>query len=142
MATMTVGRDMQSTIRLMDDMMELPVQLQDDMLLAEAQVVYREQHKAALDLDEMGHSTGTTAASLTIGKPTGAKGRSVSLTFKGSRGKGKAKRSNSTVAFFNEVGSKRVRARKWVKQANERCADEAVGAAAKVYEQWLRSRGQ
>ena len=140
---MTVGRDMQSTIRLMDDMMELPVQLQDDMLLAEAQVVYREQHRAALtDLNEMGYSTGTTAASLTIGKPVGNRGRSISLTFKGSRGTGKARRSNSTVAFFNEVGSKRVRARKWVKQANERCADEAVSAAAKVYDDWLRQRGQ
>lgn len=140
---MTVGRDVQSTVRLMEDLVELPVQVQDDMLLAEAQVVYREQHRAALSgLDEMGYGTGATAASLTIGKPVGSRGRSVSLTFKGSRGTGKARRSNSTVAFFNEVGSRHVRSRMWIKQANERCADEAVSAAAKVYDEWLRQRGQ
>ena len=143
MARLIVGRDVKSTVKLMDDLMDLPEQLQDEMLMAEAQVVYRAQKQvASINLDEMGFSTGTTAKSLTIGKPVGKRNRNIKLYFKGTRGKGKAKRKNALVAYYNEVGSKHVRSRMWIKQTNELCADEAVGAAAKVYDEWLRSRGQ
>lgn len=133
-------RELESVLALTQDMSMLPVEVQDAMLQAEAEVVYRAQHESALkDLDERGYSTGATAAALAIDKPKGGKTRSISIVFKGKRGAGKARRSTSTVAFFNEFGSKRIHARKWIQKANEKSADEAVKAAMKVYDNWLNS---
>ncbi len=133
-------QNLAAVTELLNDLATLPAEVQDAMLLAEADVVYKAQHKSALhDLDEKGYGTGATAAALTIGKPSGSKSRSLFLTFKGKRGKGKARRNASTVAFFNEVGSKRIHARRWIKRANEAAADEALAAAAKEYDEWLNS---
>lgn len=131
--------EVQELTKLMQDLADLPQEVQDEMLLAEAAIVYRAQHTAALkDLDEKGYSTGATAAALAIGKPMGQQSRHLFLQFEGSRGEeGKSLRYNSTVAFFNEVGSRHIRARRWIQKANEQSADEAVQAAAKVYDKWL-----
>lgn len=140
-ARMSLNLDYKATFQLLDGMERFPTELQDQMLIAESEVVYREQHKVAMsDLNEEGYSTGGTAAALTVGKPKGGKQRSLELTFEGTRKNVTTERNASTVAFFNEFGSKRIRARHWIRKVNAECADEATDAAAKIYTDWLESR--
>lgn len=51
--------------------------------------------------------------------------------------------TNNDVGFIHEFGApkKGIPAKQWMRTANEECADEAVGAAANVYSNWLDGLG-
>jgi len=124
---------------LFEGMEKFPQELQDEMLQAELAVVQREQLAAAQKLNIKGFGTGGTANALTAQGPFGRDGqRYMKLFFKGTRPNGKGKtRSNGTIAFFNEFGSKKIHARAFISGANKKCADEAVQAAAKKLDEWM-----
>ena len=122
----------------LQEVAQLPEDIQDEMLNAQADVVLRAQQSAAQAIKD----TGQTARSLRKGKPKSKKGaRSISITFSGSRKRGKTSTRNAEIAFVNEFGKRGVPARNFIRSANERSAAASTQAAAIVYDQYLRSKG-
>ena len=122
----------------LQEVAQLPEDVQDEMLNAQAAVVLQSQQSAAQAIKD----TGQTARSLRKGKPKSKKGaRSVSITFFGSRKRGKTSTRNAEIAFVNEFGKRGVPARNFIRSANERSAAASTQAAAIVYDQYLRSKG-
>lgn len=122
----------------LQEVAQLPEGIQDEMLNAQADVVLQAQREAAISIKD----TGKTAQSLRKGKPKSRKGvRSISITFSGSRKRGKASTRNAEIAFVNEFGKRGVPARNFIRSANERSATASTQAAAAVYDQYLLSKG-
>lgn len=50
--------------------------------------------------------------------------------------------TNSEVGFIHEFGApkKGIKAKQWMRKANEKCADAMVAAELEVYDRWLRSK--
>lgn len=83
--------------------------------------------------------SGKTVESLTRGKPRVSEdGGSVKVTFAGTRtDKNHAKPTrNAEVAFINEFGKKKQKARPFVKNGIERNAAKIVAAGEEVYREW------
>lgn len=117
----------------------LPDTMLDSMLDAEADVVERAQ-KAKGEAYGV-HRTGVTLASIKRGKKRRTKdGRAVEVAPQGTNARGNR---NAEVAFLNEYGvpSKKIAPRPFIRDANEECADEAVAAAEKVYDDYLKKKG-
>ena len=117
------------------DLAKLPDSVVEDILNAEADIIAAEQKKTAR---EMGvYDTGMTAGSIKKGKvkKTGLD-HSISIY---PQGKNKRGESNAEVAFVNEFGApgRRIKARPFIKTANERKEKEAVEAGEKVYHAYL-----
>ena len=122
----------------LQEVAQLPEDIQNEMLNAQADVVLQAQREAAISIKD----TGKTAQSLRKGKPKNRKGvRSISITFSGSRKRGKTSTRNAEIAFVNEFGKRGVPARNFVRSANEKSAAASTQAAAIVYDQYLRSKG-
>lgn len=117
---------------------ELPEDVQDNMLNAQADMVMAAQQRSALSIAD----TGQTARSLRKSKPKTRKGvRSISITFSGSRKRGETTTRNAEIAFVNEYGKKGVPPRNFIRKANEQSAAASTQAAAAVYDQYLQSKG-
>lgn len=117
----------------------LPDSLLDGMLDAEADVVERAQKAKGRAYGV--HRTGVTLASITRGKKRKTKdGRAVDVAPQGTNVRGTR---NAEVAFLNEYGvpGKNIAPRPFIRDANEECADEAVAAAEKVYDDYLNKKG-
>lgn len=85
------------------------------------------------------YSTGELARSIRKGKMQVKDGkRSKRIYFSGSRKRGKTRTKNSEIAFLNEFGSRTINARNFIWVANEKAADAAVEAAAKVHDKFLK----
>lgn len=122
----------------LQDVAALPEDVQDEMLNAQADVVLAAQKKSALSIAD----TGQTARSLRKGKPKTRKGiRSISITFSGSRKRGRSTTRNAEIAFVNEYGKTGMPARNFIRTANEQSAAASTQAAATVYDQYLQSKG-
>ncbi len=122
----------------LQDVANLPENVQDAMLDAQADVVLQAQQSAARSIAD----TGQTARSLRKSKPRTRKGvRSISITFAGSRKRGDTTTRNAEIAFVNEYGKKGVPARNFIRKANEQSAAASTQAAASVYDQYLQSKG-
>ena len=122
----------------LQDVAALPEDVQDEMLNAQADVVLAAQKKSALSIAD----TGQTARSLRKGKPKTRKGiRSISITFSGSRKRGRSTTRNAEIAFINEYGKTGMPARNFIRTANEQSAAASTQAAAAVYDQYLQSKG-
>lgn len=123
---------------LLDDLeslAKLPDSVTDGMLGAEADVIVAEQKKTA---KEMGvYDTGMTAGSIKKGKVKKT-GLDKSITV-APTGKNKRGTRNAEVAFINEFGApgRKIKARPFIKTANERKGQEAVEAGEKVYHAYL-----
>ena len=87
--------------------------------------------------------TGLTIRSIRKGKVKLDKhgNRVLYVTPVGSRIRGKKKTSNAEIAFLNEYGTKKQKARPFMRDANERSAEAATKAAAEIYYRWQESRG-
>ena len=134
------------TFRGLDDFMltmqeiaEIPDDVVDEMLNAQADVVAEAQKAAgrAMGVED----TGLTLQKLKKGKVKVRKGRRVVYIMPtGSRTRGKTKTRNAEIAFVNEYGKKGQKARPFIKMGNEKSAEEATAAAFRVYDRWLQSK--
>lgn len=122
----------------LDSIVDIPDEVLDDMLDAEADVVVRAQKEEIASQGLI--DTGELQRSISRGRKYSKDfGRKVDIYPQGTRKNGKKEIKNAEVGFIHEFGAPRekIPAKNWMKKANERCADQAVGSAAKVYERYL-----
>lgn len=148
----------------MREIAEIPDEVQDEMLEAEAQIVAEairgEAAKLGIGYDAknenerhtsetnklpgqtQNYATGGLARSVKVGKVKAVKGqRQKYIYFAGSRKRGKTRTRNAEIAFLNEYGTRTINARGFVKAAHKKVEAAAVQAAAAVYNRWLESKG-
>lgn len=87
------------------------------------------------------YSTGETAQSISYDKKLKktADGRAIYVYPKGTRRHGNKRRA-AEVAFVDEFGKHGQPARPFIQTANEKAADRATDAAARVYDDFLKSK--
>jgi len=127
----------------MQEIEELPVEVQDEMLLAQAEVTAEAQRKAAAAYGVQ--DTGLVIRKIKPGKPKWRKGvRVIYITPTGTRTRGRKnprKVRNAEIAFVNEYGKRGQKARPFIRKGNEDSAKAATEAAMKVYDRHLTSKG-
>lgn len=129
--------DMDSLMLDLGEIAQLPEDVAEAMLLAEAEVVEEVQKRMGMLMGV--HRTGVTLASIGHGEmKVKWDGRVMYVTPQGTNSKGAR---NAEVAFINEFGAPQrgIAARPFISTANEKAADTAVEAAAKIYEAFLKS---
>lgn len=122
-----------------DDFASLPEELLDNMLRAEADVVEpaikAKAHAYGVE------DTGLLISSIKRGKIKRSRdGKTLSIEAQGSRTRGNITTRNTEVAYLNEYGSRKVKARPFMRDATEESEAEAVKAAEKVYDNYLKSK--
>lgn len=118
---------------------EIPDAVLLDMLVAEAEVIAPAQAQEARAMGV--YDTGKTAQSISYDKKLKETkdGKAIYVYPKGTRRDGSVRRA-AEVAFVNEFGKDGQPGRPFIKTANEKKAEEAVGAAAAVYDRFLASK--
>lgn len=127
----------------LQEIAEIPEEIQDQMLNAQADVVVEAQRRKirAYGIYD-GSSPVHVANSVKKGRVKLRKGERVlyvSPTGTRTRGKGKKSR-NAEIAFVNEFGKRGQKARPAIMDANEACAEETTQAGLRVYDEWLKSK--
>lgn len=122
------------------EMADIPASVVDSMLNAQADVIVTGQKQVG---ERMGvRQSGMLLESISKGKAkTGRDGRYIEVSAKGSRTRGGTTTKNSEIAFINEFGKRGQAARPFISTANEEFAEQAVDAAEKIYDNYLRSKG-
>lgn len=125
----------------LQEIAEIPEDIQDEMLQAQGNIVARAQRESAQRYGIQ--RTGTLIRSIKAGKVKLDKhgNRVLYVTPVGSRVRGGKKTTNAEIAFLNEYGTRGQRVRPFMRDANERSAEEATRAAADIYYRWQESRG-
>lgn len=125
----------------LQEIAEIPEDIQDEMLRAQGDIVAQAQRESAQRYGIQ--RTGTLIRSIKPGKAKLDKhgNRVLYVTPVGSRVRGGKKTTNAEIAFLNEYGTRRQRARPFMRDANERSAEAATQAAADIYYRWQESRG-
>ena len=110
-----------------------------EMLTAEAEVIAPAQEAEAKAMGV--YDTGKTAQSITFDKKLKdtKDGKAIYVYPQGMRSDGNRRRV-AEVAFVNEFGKDGQPGRPFIKTANEKKADEAVDAAARVYDKFLKDK--
>ena len=118
---------------------DLPEEAAEDMLLAEAAVVEKEQKETGRKMGV--HRTGVTLGSITHGKAKRERDGSISM-YVSPQGKNAQGNRNAEVAFVNEYGvpKRKIQARPFIRTANKKAAKPAVDAAEKVYDEYLKKK--
>ena len=124
-----------------DAIAELPDEVVLEMLVAEAEVIAPAQEAEARAMLSGKYSTGETAQSISYGKKLKktSDGRAIYVYPKGTRRHGNKRRA-AEVAFVDEFGKQGQPARPFIQTANEKAADTATDAAARVYDGFLKSK--
>jgi len=125
----------------MQQLAEIPEEVQDQILNAQADVVAEAQKKKirAYGIYD-GKSTKHVADSIKKGRVKIKKGQRVLyVTPTGSRRRGDTVSRNAEILFVNEYGKRGQRARPAVRDANEECADQTTQAGAEVLYRWQES---
>ena len=136
MARMSTDGISQLAISL-EEIHEIPDDVLDQMLEAEADVIEKAQKDKGKAYGV--HRTGVTIGSIKRTKTSKIKdGRAIYITPMGTNADGNR---NAEVAFINEFGKHGQPARPFIRDANEEKADDAVSAAATVYDKFLSSKG-
>ena len=123
----------------MKEIAEIPDNVKDEMLQAQAAVVVpvMRARAQAYGLKD----TGLMIDSIKPGKPKKTKtGRALYVTPQGKRRRGQKDTRNTEIAFIGEYGTKKVRARPFMREAVEATAEQAEQAALQVYDRWLKSK--
>lgn len=123
----------------LEELSELSDDVLREMLEAEAEVVRAAQVKS-IQATFSADRTHQLEASLKTGRMRRRDGEAfLYLTPSGTRENGVR---NAEVAFVQEFGARgrNIPPRQWMRKANESAADEAVQAAAQVYDRHLRSK--
>lgn len=125
----------------LQEIAEIPEDIQDEMLRAQGNIVAQAQRESAQRYGIQ--RTGTLIRSIKPGKVKLDKhgSRVLYVTPVGSRVRGGKKTTNAEIAFLNEYGTRKQRARQFMRDANERSAEAATQAAADIYYRWQDSRG-
>ena len=112
-----------------------------EMLVAEAEVIAPAQEAEARAMLSGEYSTGETAQSISYDKKLKktSDGRAIYVYPKGTRRHGNKRRA-AEVAFVDEFGKQGQPARPFIQTANEKAADPATDAAARVYDGFLKSK--
>ena len=123
----------------------IPSEVMNQMLHSSADVIVKNQKQTAEAMLKGKYATGRLAKSIAKGRVKRSKdGSSIEIGFKSGRVRGKngpRTTSNAEIAFLNEYGKRGQPPRPFIQQANEKCRDAAIDAAAKVYDKWLESKG-
>lgn len=120
---------------------ELPEDVQDEMLNAQADVVVAAQRAEAEAMGVHAPGSGLVIKSIKKGKVKVRKGvRAIYVTPTGTRKRGNTRVRNAEIAFINEYGKKKQKARPFIRTANEKSAESATRAAAEVYDRYLKSK--
>ena len=124
-----------------DAIAEIPDEVVLEMLVAEAEVIAPAQEAEARAMLSGKYSTGETAQSISYDKKLKktSDGRAIYVYPKGTRRHGNKRRA-AEVAFVDEFGKQGQPARPFIKTANEKAADPATDAAARVYDGFLKSK--
>lgn len=123
----------------MKEIAEIPDDVKDEMLQAQAAVVVpvMRARAQAYGLKD----TGLMIDSIKPGKPKKTKtGRALYVTPQGKRRRGQKDTRNTEIAFIGEYGTKKVRARPFMREAVEATAEQAEQASLQVYDRWLKSK--
>ena len=120
-----------------DAIAEIPDEVVLEMLVAEAEVIAPAQEAEARAMLSGKYSTGETAQSISYDKKLKktSDGRAIYVYPKGTRRHGNKRRA-AEVAFVDEFGKQGQPAQ----TANEKAADQATDAAARVYDGFLKSK--
>lgn len=123
----------------LESIIELPDEVALAMLTAEAEVIENAQAAEAVAMGV--YATGTTVKSIKHSKSLKVKDgeRCLYVYPMGNRRDGNTRRA-AEVAYVNEYGTATQPARPFIKTANEKSADAAVDAAARVYDGYLKSK--
>lgn len=126
----------------MDDLknvMDLPEEVQLEMLNAEADVVVEAQKREieSLGLEDTGQMKKSIARTAKLQSSKTGIGKYLDVYPQGTREDGVR---NAEIGFIHEFGApkRHIRASGWMEKANEKCATEAVGAAEEVYDNFLK----
>ena len=124
----------------MEEVAQIPPEVVDEMLNAQADVVVEAQRQAGRAMGVQ--DTGLTLRSIKKGKVKVKKDgtRVLYVTPSGTRKRGKKRVRNAEIAFVNEFGTRDQKARPFVRTGNESSAAQATRAAMEVYDRWLRSK--
>lgn len=123
----------------MSEIAEIPNDVQDAMLNAQADVAIPAQQAKARSYGVV--DTGLVISSIKKTKPKiGKDGRCIYVYPQGSRKRGKKTTRNAEIAFIAEYGRRKQKARPFIRDANESCAEQTTQAAAKIYDSWLKSK--
>lgn len=124
------------------EIMDIPEDVQDEMLNAQADVVVEAQRRKirAYGIYD-GSSPVHVANSVKKGRVKLKKGaRVLYVSPTGTRTRGKIKTRNAEILFVNEFGKRGQKARPAIGDANEECAEATVQAGFEVYDAWLQSK--
>lgn len=119
----------------------MPDDVIDAILDAQADVVVSAQQAKARAYGV--HRTGLLIKSIKKGSTKRAKdgSRTLFVAPHGSRKRGKTTTTNAEIAFLNEYGKRGVKARPFMRDANEESAEATTAAGRAVYDAWLESKG-
>lgn len=124
----------------MQEIAEIPDDVQDEMLNAQANVVVRAQ-KRKIRAYRI-YDTGQAQRSIKKGKVKVKKGtRVIYITPTGTRKRGEKQTRNAEILFVNEYGRRGKKARPAIRDANVESADETTAAGMEPYDRWLKSKG-
>lgn len=125
----------------MQEIAQIPDDVVDDILNAQADVTVEAQKAAGRQLGVEAPGSGLTLRSIKKGRVKLRKGQRVLyITPTGSRKRGKTRTRNTEIAFINEFGKKGQKARPFIKLGNEKSAEAATAAGFRVYDRWLKSK--
>lgn len=133
--------------RIQEYIDEIPVDVIDEMLTAEADVIEPAIADNAASMLRGPYAVGDTSRALYRKKPAnwgGRKGngqRQIALTFRGIRRNDKYHPNgtrNAEIAFVNEYGNRGNPARPFVQRAIDEKAEAAFDNAEKVFDDWLK----
>lgn len=133
----------QFSINGLDDVMDLfesladmPNEVIEEMLLAEGNVIAKEQRRAAEEMLRGKYYQGGVANSVTVGKPVITyDGGEIEVAFKGTQHGNRL----AEIAFVNQYGARGNPGRPFIDIANARGEEAAAEAAADIHEKWLDS---
>lgn len=120
----------------------IPEETTTKMLKSMGQKTKQAIERTAASMLQGVFATGTTQRVMRVNKPKLTDtGGSVTVTFSGSRERGKTKTRNAEIAYINEFGKKGQAARPFVKTAKEQDAEKINQAGADVFYSWLDKTG-
>lgn len=125
----------------MQEIAELPDEVVDEMLNAQADVVVEAQRRQGKAMGV--HRTGITIKSIKKSKIKLRKDgtRAIYVSPMGTRKRGNKRVRNAEIGFVTEFGTRKQKAKPFIKTANEKSAAETTAAGAEVHHRWLESKG-
>lgn len=121
-----------------EELSQLPDGLLDEMLQAEGEIIKDAQIATAQSMLQGPYYAGGVASGIKLGKTKRTRdGKSIYVTFEGTQHGNRI----AEIAFINEFGKHNQPPRPFIQTANEQNAEAAVEAAAKIYDDFLNSKG-